>query len=276
MSFRSLLYVPANSERFIAKAHERGADAIILDLEDAVLPADKLTARENLAAAIPSVARNGAKVFVRINADPALQADDAIAACRAGAYGLYLAKARSPSAIDALATRLEPVEASLNRPPLRFVALIEDPGAVLDARDIAKAPRVMALSVGGEDLALELGAEPTPDVLRFPKLLVHYAAKAEGKLSFGLMRSVADYANLEAVRAAALEARTHGFDGASCVHPSAVPILNEAFAPSAEERAWAREVIAVADKTPAGAFALHGRMIDAPVVTRARRILGGD
>ena len=276
MSFRSLLYVPANSERFIAKAHERDADAIILDLEDAVLPADKLAARENLAAVIPSVGRNGAKVFVRINADPDLQTDDAIAACRAGAFGLYLAKARDPGAIETLATRLDAVETSLNRLALSFVALLEDPGAVLDARAIAKAPRIMALSVGGEDLALTLGAEPTPDVLRFPKLLVHHAAKAEGKLSFGLMRSTADYSDLEAVRSAAAEARMHGFDGATCVHPSAVPILNEAFSPSAEELAWANAVVAASDKAPAGAFALNGRMIDAPVVARARRILGED
>ena len=82
MKLRSLLYVPASSEKFIAKAHERGADAIILDLEDAVAPADKTHARENLAEAVPSVGQNGAKVFVRINAEPELQLDDAAAACR--------------------------------------------------------------------------------------------------------------------------------------------------------------------------------------------------
>ncbi|PZU04433.1 MAG: lactate dehydrogenase [Gordonia sp. (in: high G+C Gram-positive bacteria)] len=77
---------------------------------------------------------------------------------------------------------------------MRFVPLLEDPGAVLDARTIARGPRVMALSTGGEDIATEMGAEPTPEVLRLPKLLVHMAAKAERLLSFGLLRSVADYA----------------------------------------------------------------------------------
>ena len=103
---------------------------------------------------------------------------------------------------------------------------IESPAGVLDARACAAATNVIALLVGGEDLATALGGQATPEVLRVPKLLVHYAARAEGRLSFGLLRSVADYADLDGIRAAAEEAHAHGFDGATCVHPSAVPILN--------------------------------------------------
>jgi citrate lyase subunit beta/citryl-CoA lyase len=269
---RSLLYVPANSERFIAKAHERGADAIILDLEDAVAPADKPAARAALASAVPWVGRNGAKVFVRINAEPELLPGDAAAACRAGAYGLYVPKVRSAQALADLGAFLEPIEAELGREVMAFVAIIEDPGAVLDARSIARAPRLLSLSVGGEDLALQLNGEPTPEVLRFPKLLVHYAAKAEGLLSFGLLQSTADYADAATVTASALEARRHGFDGASCIHPAVVPLLNAAFAPSAEELAWARRVVdAAADQD--GAFVVDGRMVDAPIVARAHHIL---
>ena len=117
-----------------------------------------------------------------------------------------------------------------------------------------------------------IGATPTPEVLRTPKLLAHYAAKAEGKLSFGLLRSVADYADLRAIEAAGREAREHGFDGATCVHPAVVPILNAAFAPSAEEIAWAERVVEAA-KRGEGAFAVDGRMVDAPVIARARKIL---
>ena len=269
---RSLLYVPANSERFIAKAHERGADAIILDLEDSVAPTDKPAARAALATAVPSVGRNGAKVLVRVNAEPDLLLGDAEAACRAGAYGLYVPKVRSAQALADFAAFLEPIEAELARGAMTFVAIIEGPGAVLDARSIAKAPRLLALSTGGEDLALQLGGEPTPDVLRMPKLLVHYAAKAEGLLSFGLLQSTADYADTAAVTASALEARRHGFDGASCIHPAIVPLLNAAFAPSAEELAWARQVMAAA-ADQGGAFVVDGRMVDAPVIARARHIL---
>ena len=270
---RSLLYVPANNPRFIAKAHERGADAIILDLEDAVPVAEKDAARAGLAEAVQAVAKSGAKVFVRINPEPERQHLDAEAACRAGADGLYVAKATTPDTFVALAALLHPVEVPLRREPMTMVALLEDPGAVLDARLIARAPRVIGLSAGGEDIALALGGTPTPEVLRFPKLLIHYAAKAEGLLSFGLLRSSADYADHTAIIAAVAEAREHGFDGASCVHPALVPLLNQGFSPSAEELDWARRVVAAAE-TSGGAFTVDGRMVDAPVIARARRLLG--
>lgn len=270
---RSLLYVPASSERFIAKAHERGADAIILDLEDAVLPADKAAARAALAGAVPAVGRSGAKVFVRINAEPELRYGDAEAACRAGADGLYVPKARDATGFAELAAFLRPIEVSLRRAEMGFVALIEDPGAVLDARSIARGPRLIGLSAGGEDLALALGGEPVPEVLRLPKLLIHYAAKAAGLLSFGLLRSSADYADHEAITAAAREARMHGFDGASCVHPALVPLLNAGFSASAEELDWAGRVVSAAQGS-AGSFVIDGRMVDAPVIARARRLLG--
>lgn len=270
---RSLLYVPASSPKFIAKAHERGADAVILDLEDAVAPADKVLARAALAEAVPSVGRNGAKVFVRLNAEPELQRADAEAAVRAGAFGLYLAKARDPEAIKQLADFIAPIEAEMGRGETQFVALIEDPGAVLDARPIARAPRILALTSGGEDIATAMGAEPTPEVLRLPKLLIHYAAKAEGKLSFGMLRAITDYTDLEGIAASAKEARSFGFDGSSCVHPSAVALLNAGFGASADELAWAGRVVAAADETEAGAFTVDGKMVDAPIVARARAIL---
>lgn len=254
---RSLLYVPAHSERFLTKAHERGADAIILDLEDSVPEADKDRARAGLAAAARSAGRNGAQIFVRINAGERRRAD-ADAAAHAQADAIVLAKAEI-GALDGF--------------PLPLIAMLESPAAILDARQFARHHNVIGLTVGGEDLATALGATPSPDVLRVPKLLAHYAAKAEGKLSFGLLRSVADYADLAALEAAAAEARQHGFDGATCIHPSAVPILNAAFAPTPDEIAWAGRVLAAAE-TRQGAFVVDGRMVDAPVIARARAILG--
>jgi citrate lyase subunit beta/citryl-CoA lyase len=261
---RSLLYVPAHSERFLAKAGERGADVIILDLEDSVPEAEKDSARDGLARWVPKL---GEQVFVRVNAG-ARQVEDALAALNAGAHGLVIPKAQDPRALDSLAGTLRGVDPR----PMPFIALIEDPAAVLDARAIAKVPRVMGLALGSEDLVTALGAHATPDVLRFPKLSVHYAAKAGGKLSFGLLQSIADYADLDGLKAAADEARAHGFDGATCVHPSAVPILNAAFAPAEAERAWAKRVVDAAE-THARPFELDGKMIDAPVIARARAIL---
>ena len=277
MRIRSLLYVPVSSERFVAKAHERGADAIILDLEDAVAPARKAAARAALGAAVASVGRRGAAVFVRINADAELIRRDAEAACRAGAFGLLVPKVRDAPSLQALAGFLDGIEHLVERAPLRLVPMIEDPGAVLDARSIATAtPRNWALMTGGEDLATALGAEPTPEVLRYPKLLVHLAAKAAGVRSFGLLRTVADYNDLEGIEKSAHEARTFGFDGASCVHPAVVPILNRAFSPSPAEIEHARALIAAFEAAKAdgrGAFAFEGRMVDEPVVQRARALI---
>jgi citrate lyase subunit beta/citryl-CoA lyase len=134
----------------------------------------------------------------------------------------------------------------------------------------------LALMTGGEDMATALGAEPTPEALRFPKMMVHMAAKAVGVLSLGMIRTVADYRDTEAVARAAREARELGFDGASCIHPSVVPILNAAFSPSAEEIDRATRLIAAAEAAAAqgkGAFVFEGKMVDEPVVVRARALL---
>jgi len=274
---RSLLYVPASSERFIARAHERGADAIILDLEDAVVPAEKAAARARLAAAVPSAGQRGAKVFVRINSHNELMRPDAEAACRAGAFGLFVPKMREPGTLVELASLLDRVERAMTRPATVLVPLLEDASAVLDARVIAGATaRVFALSAGGEDLATALDAEPSPEVLYLPKLLVHLAAKAAGVRSFGMLRTVADYGDLAAVEKSAREARAFGFDGASCIHPSVVPVLNRAFSPSREALDHARRLIAAAETAVArgeGAFAFEGKMVDEPVVKRARALL---
>jgi citrate lyase subunit beta/citryl-CoA lyase len=276
---RSLLYVPASSEKFVARAHERGADAIILDLEDAVAPAEKDRARAALEEAVPAVGRNGATVFVRINAVSTGRAlDDAEAASRAGAFGLFVAKVQSAAELQKLDGHLDRVERDHARKrPVVLVPMLEDAGAVLDARAIVGAsPRSFAVVSGSEDMATSLGAEPTPEVLRLPKLLVHLAAKAAGLLSFGMLRTVADFKDAEAVMKSAREARAFGFDGASCIHPSVVPILNAAFSPSPEEIARARRMIAEFEAAKAdgrGAFLFEGKMVDEPVVARARRML---
>lgn len=273
---RSMLYVPANVERFVSKAHLRGADAIILDLEDAIEPQSKDVAREALREAVPRVGQAGATVLVRINSQPHWRDRDAQAACRAGAAGLLVPKVATPETLLALADRLAPIEKSLGREPMRFMPLVEDPGAVLDARAIAAAPRVFGISTGGEDLATAMDADPIAETFRVPKLLVHLAAKAAGVRSFGMLRSVADFSDTQAIMASAREARSLGFDGASCIHPAIVPILNEAFSPSPQALEHARRLVAAfeqAESDGRGAFALDGEMVDLPVVERARRLI---
>lgn len=275
---RSMLYVPASSERFITKAHERGADAIILDLEDSVAPDEKEKARAGLAKSIPSVSRNGAKVFVRVNSETQMIFADAEAACRAGAFGLFIPKASDPNGLKRLEKRLDKVERAMKRRQKTvIVPMIESPGAVLDARALATAtPRVFGLVVGSDDLATAMGAEPTPEVLRFPTLMVHFAAKASGVLSFGFLLSQGEFRDTAAIARTAREARSFGFDGGTCVHPSAVPILNEAFSPSATEIDRAKRLIIAYEESLAagkGACAFEGKMIDLAMVARARNLL---
>jgi citrate lyase subunit beta/citryl-CoA lyase len=274
---RSLLYVPASSERYVAKAHERGADAIILDLEDGVAPGAKDAARHALLAAVPAVRRGGATVFVRVNSEEERLRPDVEAACRAGANGVFVPKTRTPEALNELAAWLEPMERDIGRDTMRFVPMLEDPGAVLDARVIVGAtPRILGVITGGEDLATAMDAEPTPNLLRLPKMLVHLAAKAAGILSFGLLRPMADFQDTDGIAASAREARALGFDGATCIHPGVVQILNAAFSPSEADADRARRMIQAFDEARArgvGAFTFEGRMVDLPIVDRARRLL---
>jgi citrate lyase subunit beta/citryl-CoA lyase len=222
---------------------------------------------------VQRVGQTGAAVFVRVNAEADVQLEDASAACRAGVHGLVVPKITTAAQLDRLAAHLE----SVGGDPLPFIGIVEDPGAVLDARMLAAHPRILGLALGGEDFATAMGAAPTPEVLRHPKLMVHMAAKACGKRSFGLLRSIADYTDLGAMQAATAEAKAFGFDGASCVHPSAVAILNAGFSPTDAELDWATRLLGEAEQAERegrGAFVFEGKMVDAPVVVRARAMLG--
>lgn len=276
MIMRTLLYVPGDNPRFLAKAASAEADAIIVDLEDAVAPAMKDAARDRLADAVPLVGEGGATVFVRINSTPDRFRQDAIAACRAGAFGIYYPKVESVEQLEILADLLEPIERELGRDKTMLVPLIETPKGVLAAQTLALGPRVFALTLGGEDLAFVMGAKPRPDVLSLPKQLVHFAAKAGGVYSFGLLRSVVDYTDVEGMEDAARQARDFGFDGSSCIHPRIVPVLNRAFSPSPEEIDWATGIVAANDRALAqgrGSHASNGVFIDAPIAARAQAVL---
>lgn len=278
VQIRSFLFVPASSERFIAKAHERGSDAVILDLEDSVAANQKVAARARLAQAIPSVSQKGAKVFVRINSDKELVEADAEAAVRAGAYGIFRPKTKDADSVRHIAGVLERVEKEIGASwKTVIVAAIEDPNAVFEAKSIAAAsPRIYGLIAASEDMATVMDAEPSAEFVRLPKLLVHFAAKAVGVRSLGLLRSIADYNDVEGVKKAVEEARSFGFDGSTCIHPNVVSILNEGFAPSAVKVDYARRMIVAAEeaqKRGEGSFKFEGKMVDEPVVQRAKRLV---
>lgn len=277
--WRSLLFVPAHVERFIARAHERGADGVILDLEDAVPPAEKDKARGMLAASVASITRNGTAAMVRVNHNLRQIGRDLEAAVLPGLSALVLPKVEEAGFVREVADALTELETERQLPPggIRLVLQVETPGSVFVLPSIAAAhPRVAAMTLGPEDYSASIGGVPEEDTLFTPNYAVLCAARAAGILPLGFVGSIGAFSDIPAFAAMARRARRLGFRGALIVHPSQVAPLNEAFAPTAEELDWARRVVEgdrAARAEGRGAFQVDGRMVDLPVVRRAEEIL---
>jgi citrate lyase subunit beta/citryl-CoA lyase len=155
--------------------------------------------------------------------------------------------------------------------------MIEHPRAMPHIDDIAAhGPRVIAMMLGGEDFALETGSIPSDESLELPKRLVAFAAQAHDVAMIGILGTVADYTDPVAYKKSAERARRFGFSGGTCVHPGLVQALNEAFTPDAKEVAYAQKLIAADERAAAegrGSFSVDGKMIDIPVIERARRLI---
>lgn len=277
--WRSILYVPGNVPKFIDKAHERGADCVLVDLEDSVQPAQKPEARAMLGETMAKVARGGADVAVRINRPMRLAVADIEAAVRPGLSALFVTKTESVQhlrLLDEVVTELEK-ERGLPVGGIGFGAMIEHPRALAHIHDIAEhGPRVIAMMLGGEDFALETGSVPGDETLELPKRMVAFAAQAHGVNMIGILGTVADYSDPEAYKKSAERARRFGFSGGTCIHPGLVTALNEAFTPKPDEVAHARKLIEADKNAQAegrGSFSVDGKMIDIPVIDRARKLL---
>jgi len=278
-AWRSLLFVPIVREKFIASAHRRGADGIILDLEDSVPEAAKEGARGLVPAAAKEVGKSGADVLVRINRPWHQAFRDVEAAVGPGVMALVCPKVESPEHLRVIAELLDALEAARGLPigHTRLVALIETADAYFRTREIAKAtPRLVALSLGAEDFALSVGMDPIAETLQAPKQSVIIAARAAGIIPLGFMGTVADFKDTQAFRDVVRRSRKFGFVAASCIHPSAVPVLNEEYGVSPQAAAQARRMIAAYDEAiqrGIGAVTFEGKMIDVPVVERAKELL---
>jgi citrate lyase subunit beta/citryl-CoA lyase len=278
---RSSLILPINVPRFVERAHARGADAVVLDLEDSVPPAEKASARTLVKDAIPLVARGGAEVLVRINNDPAMAAEDVDASVHPGLDGLSVPKAESPQQIVMLASQLDRLERLRGLPPghVRLSLAFETPRGVVRAQEIAEAsPRVVTMSVGPEDYCLELGVEPSPDgiELLYAVSRVVTIARMLGIQPTGLLGSIAGFRELAVFEAAALRSRQLGCVGAGCIHPDQVAVLNRVFTPEPAKVEYARRVAeAFEDGLRRGTASvnLDGKMVDIPVYKRAQVIL---
>ena len=275
-----MLFVPADTERFLAKAGQRGADALILDLEDAVARQSKEAARQNLATFVSLLqASAGVPVYVRVNNEPELLAADLEAAIAAGADGLLMPKVDSAAQVVQLDADMLRLERQYQLAPggIRVVALLESPLAICHALPIAQSsPRLSALLFGTEDFGAATGLDSTPESMSVPAQIVALAASAAGLHPMGLPGTVAEFTDADAYRAVAMKARRIGMRGSICIHPSQVQVINEVFGGTAEEADRARRLLAVFDVSVAagrGAIAHEGKMIDEPIAIRARRFL---
>ncbi|WP_287266408.1 CoA ester lyase [Mesorhizobium sp.] len=277
--WRSLLFVPVHVPRFVETAHERGADGVILDLEDSVPQDRKGEARQQLPECVAKVGRKGASVLVRVNHGLRALAADLDAAVMAGVDALVLPKTDSAEWVIEIANAVSELERERNLPlgGIRFLAQIETPGALQRLAAIASAhSRMVAMALGPEDFSAAVGGAPEFDLLLTPNLSVLFAARAAGLLPLGFIGSIGEFSDTHKLREAAVRARRLGFAGALAIHPTQVAIFNEAFSPSAQELEWAHKVVAaVNDAATRGlsAFSLNGKMIDPPVVRRAHEIL---
>ncbi|GGC38875.1 CoA ester lyase [Siccirubricoccus deserti] len=278
-NWRSLMFVPATAERFIAKAHTRGADVIILDLEDSIPPGEKEAARAALPAAAKVVGQAGAEVAVRINRPLELAVPDIAAAIMPEVTALMLPKVMGPEHVKLLSEVVATREAALGLEigRTRFIGVVETPQALPHLYAIAGAdPRMAALGVGSEDLSTELEAVPGADMLYHFGMMAVAAARGAGILPLGSVGAFADFRDLEGYRESLRRSRKLGFACTACIHPAHVPIINAEYGPAPEEVDRARRLIATFEDALAqglGAVAFEGAMIDLPVVERARRLL---
>ena len=217
---------------------------------------------------------------VRINDGWDAASLDLDAAVIPGVSALHLALCEDPDHVRKVADRVSQLETERGIAPgaVRLIAMLESPAALLLAREIATAsPRMAGLTLGMEDYATTMGTTPNAELLRPACYQITQAARAAGIAPLAVPASMANFRDVEEMESAAGWARRIGAVGGYAVHPVQVEILNRVFAPSEEEIAWANRVVEAAAKAKregAGVFAVDGKMVDLPIITRAQDIIG--
>lgn len=284
MTPRSWLFVPGDRPDMVAKAFGSGADAVIVDLEDAVLPENKPRARTILPSIAKDVSSTAPQFWVRINS---LQTKDSFldlaAVVPAAPVGVVLPKAESSSAVIQLGHLLSQIGAARGLSSLKTQILAiatETPRSVFELGSYAASgPRLAGLTWGAEDLSAAVGALSARDehgaftpLYTLARSLCIAGAAAAGVAAIETIYPA--YRDIEGLRAYAQTARRDGFQGMLALHPAQVPVINEAFTPTSAEFAYAERVVAAFDANPGrGAVALDGKMLDAPHLKQARQIL---
>ncbi|MFJ1539005.1 HpcH/HpaI aldolase/citrate lyase family protein [Micromonospora chalcea] len=273
---RSYLYVPGDRADLLDKAAGRGADALVLDLEDAVTPARKAHARETVAGYLGAAAPAGPELWVRINSD---QVEADVEVLSPAAAGVWVPKAE-PELLAEVDAALARVQQRLgpDAPAFRVVALIETARGVLTAPRVAEAPRVLRLGLGEADLAGELGLQPGPERAEFApirsQVVVASAAAGITPPVGPVETTLRDPERLERTTRALLR---QGFRARSAIHPGQIATINEVFTPTEAEVASARAVLEALERAERGGSGVatdaDGRLLDRAVVRAAAEVV---
>lgn len=278
---RSLLFVPASSERFFVKAQASQADTLIFDLEDAVAPDRKASAREILKEVLQDSGFSRFERTVRINAlDTPYFLDDVLAMVEAGADGLVVPKTNTVEGIRFVDTLVSLAEGRAGREAgsVVLLPLIEQPEAIGNAFALAKAtPRIAGMAFGHGDFSLSMGIKAAPSVdgiVLHARCQVVTAAKAAGITPIDNV--YLDIPDIEGLGAETRQGKQLGYEGKACIHPNQVEPVNGVYTPTQEEVNYARDLVAAFEQAVAegqGAVAFQGRMIDGPIAAIERIVL---
>jgi citrate lyase subunit beta/citryl-CoA lyase len=264
---RSFLFVPGHQPQRFPKALTSGADVVILDLEDAVAPADKSSARVCIATAWPDLAAQRHRLLVRLNphGTPFHAGDRELLASLSGLLAIMVPKAEDPQVVAGIAAAL---------PGTSVMPMVESAEGIARLDDIARAPGVVRIGIGHIDLQADLGmscdedeAELAP--MRFALVVASRRAGIAAPVD-GVTTATSDAA---LITRDTLRGRRFGFSGKLYIHPAQVPHVHAAFAPDPEQIAWANRVIEALAVTGGGAFRVDGKMVDGPVIALARQLL---
>ncbi len=277
---RSLLFVPGNRPNMLEKAMGTSPDAFIPDMEDSVPAEEKENARNVTASFLPKLAEVGPLVIPRINSlDTGLLQDDLAAVVGPHIFGISVGKIQSSKDIDQISNIIEGLEkkAGLEVGTIKLVPWIETAMAIVNAYEIcAASPRIVGVAFGAEDFTNDMAIERTEgeSEIDYPRRVMCVASRAADVLA--LDTPYFSFRDADGLRKNSLDAKGYGFRGKFAIHPAQVEIINESFSPSLDEIENARRVIAAfeeAERSGRGSTSLDGKVIDVPVVKRARQLL---
>ena len=262
------------------KALDRGADGVIFDLEDAVRSDKKSFARQAVGDWLANNSSPAPAVWVRVNAGTDLRDADLEVVVHEGLTGLYVPKVSAPEDVANVAMRLDGLERAAGIPAgtIRIAALLETADGILDARSIARSPRMSHLSIGEADLAAELGMHPSPDGREMdPMRTAIVLASASARLNAPIGPVLTAFNDLAMLEATSLELFRLGYGGRTAVHPSQIPVINAAFSPTERDVERAEAIISRFDQAASDGNAVtvdaDGALIDEAIVRRARRTI---